>query len=79
MKIDKGTMIRTVILLLALINQVLTSLGECPLQIENTQVELLISTALTVISSLAAWWKNNSFSTQAIECDCHLKSLKKQK
>ena len=61
MNITSGTLARTIILALALINQILSATGHPVLPIEDAQVETLVSTAWTVIAALIAWWKNNSF------------------
>ena len=66
-KIDKFTLIRTIILFIALINQFLVVVGKSPLPIEDASIELLVSTLWTVITAIIAWWKNNSFTTKAIE------------
>ena len=65
MNITAGTVARTIILALALVNQVLSALGRPLLPIEDAQVETLVSTAWTVIAALVAWWKNNSFTAAA--------------
>ena len=67
--ITKGTLIRTILLVLALINQILAVFGKSPIPIDDDTVTNLISTAWTVIASLIAWWKNNSFTDKAIEAD----------
>ena len=67
--ITKGTLIRTILLVLALINQVLAVFGKSPIPIDDDTVTNLISTAWTVIASLIAWWKNNSFTDKAIKAD----------
>lgn len=69
MSIKKDTIIRTVCLLLALINQALTLAGKSPLPIEDAQVTELLSLIFTVAASLWAWWKNNSFTKAAIAAD----------
>ncbi len=74
MNISKGTIIRTVVLVLALINQVLTAFGKSPIPIDDDAVTNLISTVWTVIAALVAWWKNNSFTKKAIQADETLKS-----
>lgn len=76
MKISTGTITRTVILALALINQVLTISGHSPLQIEDEAVTELIATSATIITATIAWYKNNSFSQEAIKADAKLKELK---
>ena len=68
-KISAGTIARTIILLLALINQCLSMAGVSPLPIEDEQVETIITTAWTVIAALIAWWKNNSFTQAALAGD----------
>ena len=65
MNITAGTLSRTIILALALINQILSATGHPVLPIEDAQVETLVSTAWTVIAALIAWWKNNSFTAAA--------------
>ena len=75
-KIEKDTIIRTICLALALINQLLTAYGKSPLPIQDAQVEVLVSTTLTVICSVWGWWKNNSFTPAALAGDKIMKALK---
>lgn len=74
--ISSGTIIRTVVLLLALINQCLTMAGISPLPIEDEQVTELLSLIFTIAASLVAWWKNNSFTEAAIEGDRVMHEIK---
>lgn len=73
-KVD--TIVRTVVLALALINQVLAAFGKSPIPVEEESVSLLISTSATVISAVWAWWKNNSFTQPAIVADEYLAAAK---
>ena len=75
-KISAGTIARTIILLLALINQCLSMAGVSPLPIEDEQVETIITTAWTVIAALIAWWKNNSFTQAALAGDALKNEIK---
>ena len=68
-KISAGTIARTVVLLLALVNQVLSMLGIRSIPIADEDVNTLIATGCTIAASLAAWWKNNSFTQAALEGD----------
>ena len=77
--ISAGTVARTACLLLALSNQVLSALGKPVLPIESATVEQLVTTGLTVAAALAGWWKNNSFTPEAIEADGYLEKLRKKK
>lgn len=76
MKITSGTLARTIVLALALINQLLSVSGHAVLPIDDAQVETIVSTAWTVIASVIAWYKNNSFTQAAIEGDKVMKELK---
>lgn len=75
-KISAGTIARTIILLLALINQCLSMAGVSPLPIEDEQVETIITTAWTVIAAIWAWWKNNSFTQAALAGDALKNEMK---
>ena len=77
-KISAGTIARTAVLALALINQVLSSLGKPLLPIESAQLEQLISTGFTTVSALVNWWYNNSFTPEAIEADAFMARMKKR-
>lgn len=74
MKTD--TIIRTILLVIALVNQILVACGLSPLPIGDDQLELLLSTGATVIAAVWAWWKNNSFTYAAIEGDKLKDSIK---
>ncbi len=76
MKCDKGTLVRTAVLLLSLINSVLQMFDLNPLPIENETVSQAISSVLLIASAIASWWKNNSFSKKAVAADEYLKELK---
>lgn len=78
MKVDKGTIARTVVLIVALINQVLTMTGYNPLPFAEDAIYEGITAVLTVGGALWAWWKNNSFTPAAIQADQTLKELKKR-
>lgn len=74
--ITAGTIARTAVLLLALTNQMLSAMGKIPLPIESTTVEQLVTAGITTIAALIAWWKNNSFTKEAIAADKEYDGLK---
>ena len=78
-RIAPATIARTAALALALTNQVLSATGHAMLPIESAQLEQLVSTGLTVAAALISWWKNNSFTPEAIEADDFLCQLKEHK
>ena len=77
-KISAGTIARTVVLLLALVNQVLSMLGIRSIPIADEDVNTLIATGWTIAASLAAWWKNNSFTAAAVAADSYMARLKQK-
>lgn len=76
MKITAGTIARTAILVLALVNQVLTAMGHSIINVSDDDINTLISTGFTIVSAIIAWWKNNSFTHAAIMADEVLKNEK---
>ncbi len=75
---NKGTVFRTVMLTLALFNQVLTVFGKNPLPFSDEELYHGVSAIFTVVTSLISWWKNNSFTKKAQLADNYLKNLKKE-
>ena len=74
--ISAGTIARTIVLALALVNQILTATGHAVLPITDEQVNTLVSTIWTVVAACVAWWKNQSFTINAREADLYLQDLK---
>lgn len=64
---DKGSLTRTIILAIALGNQLLTAAGKSPLPIEDETVTVAISTGFTIVVSIWTWWKNNYISKKGQE------------
>ena len=79
MKIKTETIIRTIILIVALINQGLTMAGVSLLPITDDQIAEVITLLITIGASLWSWWKNNSFTENALKADELLDSLKSVK
>ena len=72
MKISAGTTARTVVLFLALINQLLTVFGYNVIDISDDTVNTLVSTVFTIVAAVCAWWKNNSFTLSAQQADNYM-------
>lgn len=68
-KVKTSTIIRTVILALALVNNCLSMAGHSPLPIEDAQIEATLSGIFTIAAAVWSWWKNNSFTQAAIVAD----------
>jgi len=75
-QVTSDTIIRTFLLGLAIINNALTMFGKSPLPIEDEIVTSIIGLGFTLVTSVLAWWKNNSFTPEAIEADLYMEELK---
>lgn len=78
MKPSKETIIRTAVLIIALINNALALFGKSPLPIDDTTVINVVSFLFTTGSALVTWWYNNSFSKPAILADDWMKQFKQK-
>lgn len=76
MNISKGTIVRTIMLVIVIINLVLKQFGIDLINVSEsevlTAVEMIIELAIIVVS----FWKNNSFTEKAIKADEFLQELK---
>ena len=54
----------------------LCALGKSPLPIESETLNQLVTTSLTVAAALVSWWKNNSFTKEAIAADKEYERLR---
>ena len=78
-KIDAGTLTRTILIILALINQGLVIAGKETLPFTDEQITQVISFAFTVATALLAWWKNNNFTEAAKEAQEYANAMKQAK
>ncbi|WP_203364740.1 phage holin [Bacillus sp. REN10] len=72
-KIETGTIVRTVVLFVALLNQSLVMMGYSPLPFTNEEVEHAVTAVFTIAASLWTWWKNNNITRKARRNDELLK------
>jgi len=59
MKMDRGTLIRTLVLFIALLNQILVACGLYKIPGTPEQWTEVLSTVVTAGSAIWAWFKNN--------------------
>ena len=78
-RISTGTIIRTIILALALFNQVMTASGHPVINISDETITQVVTALATIITAVIAWWKNNSFTNEAIQADTYMHQLKDMK
>ena len=76
-KITSGTIARTIVLVLALLNQILAIAGKGTIDIADDTIYQLCTLGATVITALIAWWKNNDITKNARENKKIVKDIKK--
>lgn len=59
MNMDQGTIIRTLVLAIALVNQFLTSFGLYEIPGTAEEQTALLSAVFTFVAAVIAWFKNN--------------------
>lgn len=72
------TIIRTIVLILALANQALAICGKEKIPVTDDEIYQLVTLIITIGSALWAWWKNNSFTKPAIKADEYLEKLRQE-
>ena len=75
-KITAGTIARTICFALALINSILSATGHPVIDISNETLEAFITHGFLIVTSLLAWWKNNSFTKAARIGDHYMRIAK---
>lgn len=68
-QVKTDTIVRTIVLIIALANQILAILGKEAFPVTDDQIYQIVSLIVTIGASVWAWWKNNSFTEAAIEGD----------
>lgn len=76
MKIETGTIVRTIVLAVAIINQILTACGVSPLPFDEETTTEFVSSVITVVVAVWTWWKNSSFTEGAIVADKVMRKVK---
>ena len=75
-KVSIGTWIRTIGLVIASINMILTGFGYNPIPFSEEEVYTVLSTIIEGAFIIIAWWKNNSFTQAAKRADIVMHSEK---
>ena len=76
MKVSGQTIARTAVLFVALLNQVLIIIGVNPLSAGDNDVYETVSVIVAAAASILAWWKNNSFTKEALKADELMNKMK---
>jgi SPP1 family holin len=75
-KISKGTIVRTVMVAIVIINIILKKLGIGIINTDENTVASAVEMVIEVGAIICAWWYNNSFSTAAKKADRFFQAVK---
>ena len=76
MNISKGTIVRTIMLFIVLVNMILQHFGFDIIKVDENQVLSLVEIVVELAVIIVSFWKNNSFTDKAIQADEFLKKLR---
>lgn len=76
MQITKGTIVRTIILLLVVVNLILERCGLDIIPTDESMILMVVETLIELAAIIVGFWKNNSFTEKAIKADEFLKKLR---
>ena len=74
--IKKSTIVRTIMLLIVLVNLVLKAFGVDLISIDESLIAEIVELVVEVAVIVVAFWKNNSFTPKAIKAAEFLKQLR---
>ena len=77
-KISKGTIVRTVMLVIVVLNMILSHCGLDVINVSENEVLSVLEMIIEIATIIVTFWKNNSFTQNAIKADEFLKTLKEE-
>ncbi len=79
MKISKGTIVRTILLLVAIVNIGLQHFGIDVIKVDEESVASIVEYIIQIAIIMVGFWKNNSYTEKAIKADEMLRRMKEDK
>lgn len=76
MKITKSTIVRTILVVMAMLNFGLEKFGVDIIPVTESAVLMFVETTIEIAILAVGFWKNNSFTPKAIKADEFLKQLR---
>lgn len=76
MKVTKSTIVRTILVVLVFINFILEKCGIDVIHANESTIVMFVETAIEIAILAVGFWKNNSFSPNAIKADEFLQDLR---
>lgn len=74
--VKKSTIVRTILVILVIINFVLEKRGIDIIPTDEYQIAMFVETAIEIAIIVVGFWKNNSYSPKAIKADEFLQNLR---
>lgn len=71
-----GTIVRLIVMILSMVNMLLTVNGKNPLPWSEDEMYMGLSQVAAILATVWTWWKNNSFTKEAIKADEYLEDLR---
>ena len=71
-----GTIVRLIVMILSMVNMLLTVNGKNPLPWSEDEIYIGLSQVAAILTTVWTWWKNNSFTKEAIKADEYLEDLR---
>lgn len=76
MKISKWTIVRTIMIILVIVNMLLKAFGINTINVNENAVLGVVEALVEIGAVVCAWWYNNSFTEKARKADLFFKTLK---
>ena len=76
MEIKKSTIVRAILVVLVIVNIILESCGIDVIPADESFITMFVETVIEIAIIAVSFWKNNSFTPNAIKADKFLKQLK---
>lgn len=76
MGISKGTIVRTIMLIIVIINLILKQTGHDIINVSESEVLSFVEIIIELAVIITTFWKNNSFTKNAQKADEFLKNLR---
>lgn len=75
----KATILRTIVYIIALLNMALTVSGNNPIPYPTEDIESAFTILFDIVAGLIGFWKNNSYTVEAIAADAIMRTAKQVK
>lgn len=73
--VTKGTIVRSILFIITIINMILRYLDKPILQVDESKIYLFVECTISIAILVVCHWKNNSYSKNAIRADRILRRL----